>query len=143
MLFRSIYLLLIKYKHSNAYQIRLCGEMREYARLWSPYLSVSIPTLSGIATYMICVLYMVHTIPMSQKSIYIFITTEVLICLFALMQLCACVGKNNQKVVKQNRQLYVNVRRCLPMPTLFWLRVCFFVEVLLFCRFCIYLSFWK
>src|SRR5699024_3038526 len=101
----------------------LCGEIREYARLWSPYLSVIIPSLACNVTYLILTIYLrsLETLQQCYCQFLIFLLT---LFLFALMQLCACVGKNNQKVVKENRQFYIIARQRLSMSASFWLRVC-------------------
>src|SRR5699024_7929442 len=112
-----------KYLSTNADQISLCGDMREYARLWSPYLSCIVPTLACATTYVVCVIC-IMSISIVQKCFYQFLTIEGFSMLFALMKLCANVSKNNQKVVKENRKFYIIARQRLSMPALFWLRVC-------------------
>src|SRR5699024_3754762 len=83
------------------------------------------------------------SLPMIQKCYYQLLIIGSLSLLFAIMQLCASVGKNNQKVVKENRNFYVIARQRLSQSTLsnlFWLKVsnenlkCMIFIKIKFCR---------
>ena len=107
----------------NTSAIELCSHMREYARLWSVYLSVIIPVDAFIFTYFFYVLLVVHS---NDWFIYLFcavICISQFVVLFSLTRACALVDKKNRAVASQNRVLYVRFQKSFPMPLRYLLKV--------------------
>ena len=96
--------------------------MREYARLWSVYLSTVIPLQAFMFTYFFYFVLVVRsnwvfTWFSSVLSSYMFVA------MFALTRACALVDKKNRAVAKQNRVLYVQFVKSFPMTAQYLLKV--------------------
>ena len=108
----------------NTSAIELCSHMREYARLWSVYLSMIIPLHSFLFTYLFYLVLMVRSIIWFAKWIFTIYGSSMFIVLFALTRACALVDKKNRAVARQNRVLYVRFQKSgFPMPVRYLLKV--------------------
>ena len=107
----------------NTSAIELCSHMREYARLWSVYLSTIIPIDSFLFTYLLYLILMVHSNTWLINWILGLFGTGLLVVLFALTRACALVDKKNGAVARQNRVLYVRFQKSFPMPLRYLLKV--------------------
>ena len=106
----------------NPSAIELCSHMREYARLWSVYLSAIVPVEAFMFSYF---LYVIMTIRINPWFIAWFsiLCVGFLGVMFALTRACALVDKKNGAVAQQNRVLYVRFGKSFPMPVRYLLKV--------------------
>ena len=114
----------------NTSAIKLCSHMREYARLWSIYLSAIVLLESFMFTYLF---YSVLVVRSNALFVYWFcgiINSYLFMGLFALTYACALVDKKNHAVANRNRVLYVRLQKCFPMSVWYLLKVRQFTDSL-------------
>src|SRR5699024_11184854 len=107
----------------NTSAIELCSHMREYARLWSVYLSTVIPIQSFIFTYFTYLSLMVRLNNWIVKWFINVTSAYLIVIMFALTRACALVDKKNRAVARQNRVLYVRFQKSFIMPARYLLKV--------------------
>ena len=107
----------------NASVIELCSHMREYARLWSVYLSAVIPLESFLFTYFVYIILVTQTNNWLVTGFFCILCSAFFVVLFALTRACALVDKKNRAVARQNRVLYVRFQKSFPMPVRYLLKV--------------------
>ena len=108
----------------NTSAIELCSHMREYARLWSVYLSTIISIESFSFTYLAYLVLMVRLNTWFVKWFFAVMMVYLFAILFAITRACALVDKMNHAVAKLNRVLYVSfVKSGFPMPVRYLLKV--------------------
>ena len=107
----------------NTSAIELCSHMREYARLWSVYLSAIVLIEAFVFTYLFYIILMVHLNTWFVKWFFAVLCSYMFVVLFALTRACALVDKKNGAVAKQNRVLYVRFGKSFPMTLRYLLKV--------------------
>lgn len=92
------------------YQL-LCinNDLKEYARFWSLYLTISLPNIVITLTYEMYFLTNGNNIPLFQKYFFLLAAFQLMLSLYLLILECAQVVKINGKCLVENRKFYLKI----------------------------------
>lgn len=79
------------------------SDLQEYARFWSPYLTIALPNLVTTLTYETYFLTNDNNIPIMLKYFFSMAVFELILSLYLLIRECAQVVKFNGKCLSENR----------------------------------------
>lgn len=93
---------------NRAYAV-LCADIATASRFWSPFLSIFLLEHITLQAYMAYIVFIIRTLPFTQKLFFLYALIEVEALLFLLINRCAQIVKLNQKVERVNAQVYLKL----------------------------------
>lgn len=93
---------------NRAYGV-LCVDIAAASRFWSPFLTIFFLEHISLQAYMAYIVFIIRTLPFTQKLFFLYALVEVEILFFVLISRCAKVVKLNQAVERVNAQVYLKL----------------------------------